>query len=154
MLPQTQNPYAYSLNNPVNLSDPSGEFIDYLPDAAFIAMDIANCDWGAAAVDTVLGALPGVPAVFGVVKRAGQASNAIDAARIVIKTEHAARHLEGTGLAVDAVENAIRSDIGKSSIEKVGETVIRTIQVEGKTIEYRAHKLDDGTISVGTYFLK
>ncbi len=25
--PQTQNPYVYSLNNPVNLSDPSGEFV-------------------------------------------------------------------------------------------------------------------------------
>lgn len=30
MLPQTQNPYAYSLNNPVNLSDPSGEQVAQL----------------------------------------------------------------------------------------------------------------------------
>jgi len=77
-LPQSQNPYAYAGNNPVNRSDPSGKFWDYALDAVFIGMDIANCDWGAAVVDTALGVLPGVPAVFGVTKRAGQAVNAID----------------------------------------------------------------------------
>lgn len=45
-LPQSQNPYAYALNNPVNLSDPSGEFVETAWDIANIAYDIATCDWG------------------------------------------------------------------------------------------------------------
>ncbi|MBI2328032.1 hypothetical protein HYU92_06975 [Candidatus Curtissbacteria bacterium] len=60
--PQTQNPYAYALNNPINLSDPSGEFIDTVWDIANIAYDIYTCDWGSLAVDTASAFIPFVPA--------------------------------------------------------------------------------------------
>jgi len=60
--PQTQNPYAYSLNNPINLSDPSGEFFETAWDIANIAYDICTGDWGALAVDTASAFIPFVPA--------------------------------------------------------------------------------------------
>ncbi|MBI2612075.1 hypothetical protein HYW54_05045 [Candidatus Gottesmanbacteria bacterium] len=56
--PQSQNPYAYALNNPVINSDPSGEYIDTVIDVAFLAYDICQGDWGWAAVDVVMMALP------------------------------------------------------------------------------------------------
>jgi RHS repeat-associated protein len=40
VLPQTLHPYVYSQNNPVNLTDPSGEFIDSLLDLFFIGFDV------------------------------------------------------------------------------------------------------------------
>ena len=58
------------------------------------------------------------------------------APNIIIKSEqHAARHLEGTNLTVEAAERAIRSDILSKGINETS-------------------KLKDGTINVGTYFVK
>lgn len=39
-LPGTLNPYPYALNNPVNNTDPSGEFLDTILDFGFIAYDL------------------------------------------------------------------------------------------------------------------
>ena len=43
-LPQSQNPYAYSINNPINLSDPSGEFIPGVVAACAVAARAACAD--------------------------------------------------------------------------------------------------------------
>ena len=42
--PQSQNPYAYSLNNPINYSDPSGQYAETPWDAANLAYDFSNFD--------------------------------------------------------------------------------------------------------------
>ena len=46
-LPQTLNPYAYALNNPVLYVDPSGEFIETPWDLAVIAFDLGMVAWDA-----------------------------------------------------------------------------------------------------------
>lgn len=73
--PQTQNPYVYALNNPVNNSDPSGEAVPiaiylYLSalgvapdtnlDMMLLSQDWSNCDWGSVALDLAGLALPGI----------------------------------------------------------------------------------------------
>jgi RHS repeat-associated protein len=41
-LPQSQNPYAYALNNPVNLSDPSGEYAQILSSLANVGSTVVR----------------------------------------------------------------------------------------------------------------
>ena len=38
-LPQSQHPYAYAHNNPINLTDPSGEFIETPWDILMVGLD-------------------------------------------------------------------------------------------------------------------
>ncbi len=56
--PQSLHPYVYSFNNPVNFSDPSGEYIDTAIDVAFLAYDLCQGNWGWAAVDVGMMLLP------------------------------------------------------------------------------------------------
>jgi RHS repeat-associated protein len=84
-LPQTQNPYVYVNNNPINLTDPSGEIADYIWDAAMVALDVGflasdylyyarnpcadswernavlAADWAALGIDLVLFVVPFAP---------------------------------------------------------------------------------------------
>lgn len=76
--PQSQNPYAYTLNNPVNLSDPSGEFVETVWDVANIVYDIYTCDWTALGVDTAAAFIPFVPA--GITK-VGKVANVVSDAK-------------------------------------------------------------------------
>jgi len=71
--------------------------------------------------------------------------------RITFKTEHAARHLEGTELTSKEVESAIRRDL---AFKKVSGYARNTITVNKIPIEYRAYVLKNGDINVGTYFPK
>jgi len=165
--PQTQNPYAYALNSPVNLSDPSGEFAipllfaaglyitttasspDFQQDLMFLAQDLANCDWGSASVDAISAMIPGLSA--GMLK---VVNNATDVAKSLNVTfGHGARHLEGTNLAQDVVESLIRSDVNKQGAGPTGELIKRTIQVDGETIQYHSYTLPDGTVNIGTYYI-
>ncbi len=68
---------------------------------------------------------------------------------------HGARHLAGTGLDQSAVESAIRQDVEasiKNATQETGNFWGR-VNVGGKTIEYRAFTLPNGTINVGTYYI-
>jgi RHS repeat-associated protein len=67
-LPQTQNPYAFAVNNPANVSDPSGKFIETAWDVANLAYDVATfnpCDpWSYASTgyDALSVVVPFLPA--------------------------------------------------------------------------------------------
>jgi RHS repeat-associated protein len=62
MLPQSQNPYQYAYNNPINLSDPSGEWVETGWDIANFAYDLCTGQYGHAAFDAVAIAVPFLPA--------------------------------------------------------------------------------------------
>jgi RHS repeat-associated protein len=66
---------------------------------------------------------------------------------------HGARHLAETGLDSGAVESVIQSQVEQAvaSADATGSFWGRVV-VQGRTIEYRAHTLEDGTINVGTYY--
>ena len=42
ILPQQFNRYAYTWNDPINATDPDGEFLDTIVDIAFVAADVVN----------------------------------------------------------------------------------------------------------------
>jgi RHS repeat-associated protein len=144
---ESQNGYSYAHNDPVNQTDPSGEVIPaliYLAGAAIAMSDmqnsINNCDTGGAAVAS-LGFIP-------IVGNAGKAMN------IIFKTAHVANqadHLRA-GISIATMEASIRSHLLKNPLSQQYET--RTIILQGMQMEYRAYRLPDGTINVGTYFFK
>jgi len=63
---------------------------------------------------------------------------------------HTFRHAIGEGLSARAVATRVARDVNKvgGSLE-AGKTVNRTVTVQGKTLEYAVHKLEDGTLKVG-----
>ena len=66
---------------------------------------------------------------------------------------HGARHLTGTGLSQVTVENAIKQQVqALAKNAKCTASFRGKVQVGGKTIEYRAFTLQDGTINIGTYY--
>lgn len=79
---------------------------------------------------------------------------ATSAPNIVFKTAHAARHLEGLGISSDEVEAAITIDIQDIASRSSTSYFSGLVSVGGNDIVYRAYTLPDGTINVGTYFLR
>ena len=76
--PQNLNRYSYVINNPLKYTDPSGHFWDWFVDAASVVADIVELcrdpSWGKVgtlAADVVMGIVPFVPAVAGMMTRAG-----------------------------------------------------------------------------------
>jgi RHS repeat-associated protein len=73
--------------------------------------------------------------------------------KIEFRSEHAARHLAGTGLNTEevqlAIEKSIRQDAEKAS--SIGNYWGR-VNIGGREIEYRAYLTKDGYINVGTYY--
>jgi RHS repeat-associated protein len=68
---------------------------------------------------------------------------------------HGARHLAGTGLSESAVEGAINAQIQAAAAagSKFSGGFWGRIVVGGRTIEYRAFTLPNGTINIGTYYI-
>ncbi len=92
--PQTQHAYVYSLNNPINVTDPSGEFVETPWDVLMVGLDLLflgfdylyydllnpcldrnqrniaiNTDWSVLAFDLAMVATPGGPAGAGLLTR-------------------------------------------------------------------------------------
>ena len=171
------NLYAYVFNSPTNYTDPTGEFVVLAVIAWCVGGGLFNVglDWlsgrkmtaenivtsgirGCAFEVATLGAgkvfkLGKLGTRFGgkVDDVARLGDDAADAANVTFG--HGGRHLAGTELSQEAVEAAIRADIAAKGVRPVGELVKRTVIVEGRTIQYNAYKLPDGTINVGTYVL-
>lgn len=75
------------------------------------------------------------------------------ASKVIFKSEHVLKHLKVMPhITLTMRENAIRADLARRPLTKMFET--RTIQVGGRTLEYRAHRLNDGSINVGTHFFR
>jgi len=71
----------------------------------------------------------------------------------VVVFGHGARHLIGTALEKEAVEEAIEKEIQFVSKEaSQSGSFWGRVTVNGQVIEYRAFTLPDGTINVGTYY--
>ncbi len=64
---------------------------------------------------------------------------------------HGGRHLEGTGLSVDEVNNAIAQDIANIH-PGTGKFYKGRIEIEGQTIEYTSYGTKNGEINIGTYY--
>lgn len=107
------NPYAYAGNNPVMMVDPSGLAIETPVDVGLAGYSILHAirnptwgNWGAAGADVLAAVIPGVPAVAGMTKRAGEAAaGAVKATdSFVDLTAHRAQH----------ILNRHRAGVGKS----------------------------------------
>ncbi|MCC6179564.1 MAG: RHS repeat protein [Chloroflexi bacterium] len=75
--------------------------------------------------------------------------------RVGFQHAHASRHLSGTGLNAEEVENAIIEDVMRTiqSSSSVEGSFWGRVTVQGRTIEYRAFPVGSGYINVGTYYL-
>jgi hypothetical protein len=60
---------------------------------------------------------------------------------------HAFRHLEEKGISRQSAESAIRNDLASQHLSP-GQN-LGSVNVNGKTLQYNAYKLQDGTINVG-----
>lgn len=64
---------------------------------------------------------------------------------------HSFRHVISRGLSVNAVRNRVLGD-ARSVLYRLrpGQTLTRTVNVGGKKVEYRLHRLADGRVSIGS----
>jgi hypothetical protein len=76
------------------------------------------------------------------------------ALKIVVDHEHAIDNLTRIGLSKGVVEAAIVKDIIQNGVKQMVGREGPVINVAGKIVEYRPFILPDGTINVGTYFLR
>jgi RHS repeat-associated protein len=78
------------------------------------------------------------------------------AANVTFSSAHAARHLVNTPLAGQsgAVEAAIAADVQAIASASSTSNFSGTVIVAGETVTYRAFTLVNGTINVGTYFIR
>lgn len=67
---------------------------------------------------------------------------------------HGARHLAATGLSEELVNQAIRSEVRDIAQGGRTGTFWGRVVVNGRTVEYRAFTLPNGTINVGTYYVR
>jgi len=68
---------------------------------------------------------------------------------------HGSRHVLGRELSPDEVERAIEADVRSSELLTAapGYFSLRTIEIEGRRVEYHAYVVQEDHINIGTYFL-
>ncbi len=147
--PQSLNRYAYTLNNPLRYTDPSGHWFETLWDIANIGWDIYEVqrdpgnawNWAALVLDVGAAVLPVVPGGVGLVVRGGKAlshaDEVVDAGRVlaeaashadeVADVARAANRLDDATDALRGVENATEAArrrpsivIGENMVDRVG----------------------------------
>ena len=64
---------------------------------------------------------------------------------------HGGRHLEGTGLNIDTVNQALAKEVSRIH-PGTGQFYKGQIVVDGITIEYTSYGVRDGVINIGTYY--
>ena len=64
---------------------------------------------------------------------------------------HGARHLRDPRLFQVEIERAITDDLA-GNMPAIRALICRTIEVEGAMIEYRAYRIDQTRVHVGTYY--
>ncbi|HEU5254111.1 MAG TPA: RHS repeat-associated core domain-containing protein [Solirubrobacterales bacterium] len=173
----TKSPYGYVHSNPVNGTDPSGLFgFDDVKDFATSTLDSLNpikyyeeeiecleegCNYWEAVLKGGQGAavlacdVTGTAAIGrGLLGRSGAGLLGVEAAgeEAAVVFGHGARHLAGTGLGQAQVEAAIAQRVAQVAPESG--FFMGRISLGGRVIEYRAFKLSDGSIKVGTYYPK
>jgi RHS repeat-associated protein len=113
---------------------------------------------GALGVDlgAVSAAAAGGAASGGSCNQGGGGGTGASAANVTFQSGHAARHLAGTPLAgqADAVEAAIAADVQAIASVSSTSNFSGTVTLAGETVTYRAFTLANGTINVGTYFIR
>ena len=82
----------------------------------------------------------------------GGTTDTITVNGIQVKFGHGGRHLEGTGLSINRVNNMIAHDVVSKKFD-VKDFIIEHITIDGIQIEYRAFKLAEDVINIGTYFI-
>ncbi|QQR65359.1 hypothetical protein IPH92_02135 [Candidatus Kaiserbacteria bacterium] len=152
--PLSQNPYVYSLDNPVAYSDPSGEFVWQALLGLFVPIVEDPCtDINPTQEQITKAYLTGdLFFMAEMMSGGGQAAKSI-VSKIFIKHEHAIQHMI-EGVSEEVIDAAIKADILVKGVGAVGKTVKREIVVAGRTLEYRVHTVTEDFINVGTYFFK
>jgi hypothetical protein len=74
-----------------------------------------------------------------------------DARRLSVTFGHGSRHLRAASVSAAEVEAAIAHDLERIS-PPPGAALRRAIVVAGAMIEYRAYRVDEARIHVGTYY--
>ena len=69
----------------------------------------------------------------------------------IVTFGHGGRHLEGTGLNVADVNQAIASEVSNMNYS-VGKFYKGQVMVNGVTIEYTSYGVSEGVVNVGTYY--
>lgn len=80
----------------------------------------------------------------------GGVTDSIEVNGKTINFGHRGRHLEGTGLDINEVNQAIANEVSK--VHPGTGFYKGSINVEGTTIEYTSFGFGDGVINVGTYY--
>lgn len=81
----------------------------------------------------------------------GGVTERIAVGNVEVSFGHGGRHLEGTGLAPEAINRAIANDVAAKGIE-AGEFYKGQISFDGVKIEYTSYGVKDNWINVGTYY--